>query len=67
MSLIPQPAREPGEGLDPQGPSGPFAPPAAELRTQDPPGTRVVQGRFSLCVLFFLHAAAMAAYAVPFP
>lgn len=26
-----------------------------------------VEGRFSLCVLFFLHAAAMAAYAVPFP
>jgi MFS family permease len=24
-------------------------------------------GRFSLCVLFFLHAAAMAAYLVPFP
>jgi MFS family permease len=26
-----------------------------------------VQGKVSLCVLFFLHAAAMAAYAVPFP
>jgi MFS family permease len=26
-----------------------------------------VEGRVSLCVLFFLHAAAMAAYAVPFP
>jgi len=26
-----------------------------------------VPGRVSLCVLFFLHAAAMAAYAVPFP
>lgn len=26
-----------------------------------------IDGRFSLCVLFFLHAAAMAAYAVPFP
>jgi Nucleoside H+ symporter len=28
---------------------------------------RPVDGRFSLCVLFFLHAAAMAAYLVPFP
>ena len=33
------------------------------------PGGRqpAVEGRFSLCVIFFLHAAAMAAYAVPFP
>ena len=40
----------------------PYAPPKAAL-----PGTPPVEGRFSLCVLFFLHAAAMAAYAVPFP
>lgn len=40
----------------------PYAPPKAAL-TGPPP----VAGRFSLCVLFFLHAAAMAAYAVPFP
>ena len=31
------------------------------------PPSKAVDGRFSLCVLFFLHAAAMAAYAVPFP
>jgi MFS family permease len=30
-------------------------------------GAPVVEGRGSLCILFFLHAAAMAAYAVPFP
>ncbi len=40
----------------------PYAPPTAELS-----GQPHVEGRFSLCVLFFLHAAAMAAYAVPFP
>ena len=33
----------------------------------EPGGVPRVEGRFSLCVLFFLHAAAMAAYAVPFP
>lgn len=32
-----------------------------------PPRAAGIEGRFSLCVLFFLHAAAMAAYAVPFP
>jgi len=30
-------------------------------------GAPLVEGRFSLCVLFFLHAAAVAAYVVPFP
>ena len=30
-------------------------------------GPKAVQGRAGLCVLFCLHAAAMAAYAVPFP
>lgn len=45
------------------GPSNiPHAPPGA-LRDGPP----LVEGRFSLCVLFFLHAAAIAAYAVPFP
>ena len=43
-------------------PQNPYAPPKAAL-----PGVPAIEGRFSLCVLFFLHAAAMAAYAVPFP
>ena len=45
--------------------SNPGHGPRAELC--EPPPRAAVQGRFSLCVLFFLHAAAMAAYAVPFP
>ena len=43
-------------------PNEPCAPPGAVLR-----GAPLVEGRFSLCVLFFLHAAAVAAYVVPFP
>jgi MFS family permease len=37
--------------------------PAAQKEWHAP----AVKGRISLCILFFLHAAAMAAYAVPFP
>jgi len=41
----------------------------AKVRTRVPEAGKppAVPGRFSLCVLFFLHAAAMAGYAVPFP
>lgn len=51
----------------------PYAPPQAGLEPEtaaEKPVERTlgpIEGRTSLCILFFLHAAAMAAYAVPFP